>query len=635
MKMFLLISCLSVLLTGCVTSEKKPDVQSSATFDFLEFRKVLSPRGQIIPLPGGQDSLIVMNIGNDAYPKLYRLDHGKQSFTLEYDAGQTIKHAFSDPSARRIFITLDKGGDENTKIFEVNLSTKTRRLVFGQDGYQGVPVDFGSDEKSLYVLSNHKNKRYLNLYKVDIAGSNQYQTLTQGTTSFHAAAISKHGRYAALLEFKNNAETNIHLLDNKKKSLVKLLDDNNTTYIPQFFSDDEKRLFFDSNKDRDRMGCAALPLDNPSAGIQWQKTSKHADFSCSYSPEGDITLVSSQSRGQEQYQLYRGIFEKPLGIKFPPRSVQSQFTVVPKSQNAIMRVSKSNDPGNFYMFPLNASGDARLQAISQLNVSKIKDSDFASSYDFDYKSFDGLSIHGIIYAHDSWLKAPIKRPVILWPHGGPDHYESHQFHPFFQYWTAQGFVVFAPNFRGSTGYGKKFETLNDRDWGGGHIKDLIWGKKAISKLPYVNKEQIFIVGASFGGFSVLSAITQYPKASRGAVAMVALANLETFMESIPKDPAWQGEFISEVGDPVKDKELYRERSPYFHAENIRTPLLIYQAENDIRTVQAEMDQFVAKLKRNRIPVTYEVLKGEGHSISKTESWQKIMEGTIQFLNRQR
>src|SRR5690606_5387765 len=138
-------------------------------------------------------------------------------------------------------------------------------------------------------------------------------------------------------------------------------------------------------------------------------------------------------------------------------------------------------------------------------------------------------------------------------------------------------------------------TLNDKDWGGGHIKDLIWAKRAMEKLDFIDKDRIYIVGARFGGFSTLSTITQNPKEFEGAVAIVALANLFTFMKSIPEDPAWQAEFLTEVGDPVKDKKLYEERSPYFHAEKIAIPLKIYQAENDVRTVKAEMDQFVAKL----------------------------------------
>ena len=129
-------------------------------------------------------------------------------------------------------------------------------------------------------------------------------------------------------------------------------------------------------------------------------------------------------------------------------------------------------------------------------------------------------------------------------------------------------------------------------------------------------------------------VTQYPKEFKAAVAMVAIGNLFTFLKSIPPDPAWQGEFLTEMGDPVKDKKLYRDRSPHFFAKNVSIPLKIYQAENDTRTVKAEMDNFVAELRKHQIPVEYEILKNEGHRISRTENWEKILQGTVDFLRAQ-
>ena len=223
--------------------------------------------------------------------------------------------------------------------------------------------------------------------------------------------------------------------------------------------------------------------------------------------------------------------------------------------------------------------------------------------------------------------------MVIWPHGGPDSFEMHQYNRLFQFLALNGYIVLAPNFRGSTGYGKKFETLNDKDWGGGHIKDLIWAKKELVKRPYADPERFFIFGGSFGGFSTLSAITQYSSEFKAAVAFIAIGNLFTFMKSIPPDPGWQSEFLTEVGDPVKDEKLLKERSPFFHVEGIKLPLKIFQAENDIRTVKAEMDGFVAKLLQNNIPVEYTVLKDVGHSLDRKEARLELFEGAVLFFNQ--
>ncbi|MCH2533833.1 MAG: alpha/beta fold hydrolase [Bdellovibrionales bacterium] len=614
-----------LLVTGCQSFNKKQNVA------FSEFQKVLTPRSKLFPINEGTESLLLIRQPKDKYTKLYKLNHKSKKFTLQYDAGQNINYLTRDRSFKNFYFLMDDNGDENYQIYSFDPETKTTQHIFGKAGFKAMPMGFSNQPEFMYLTSNHQNKAQYTAYRLNLK-TGELKLLTQSKINIYSGLVDPRGRYIAVSDYLGNNEVRLYLINLKTFKTTKILSKASTVYKPAFFHPTKNELYISTNQNKDFMGCAKVNLNNPSK-INWVFSDKNKSISCDYRSESNISFKTISQKGRINVEMYSGVYNKKLNVNFPEKSLIGSFSEVSNSTKAIVKISSANNPGTFYIFDYEQN--TKLEPIFDLNISSIKNSEFANSYDFNYKSFDGLKIHGIIYAKKQWVNSDIKRPVILWPHGGPDSYEAHVYHPFFQYWVQNGYVVFAPNFRGSSGYGKTFETLNDKDWGGGHIKDLIYGKKALEKLNYIDSDNIFIVGASFGGYSTLSAITQYPNEFKGAVAIVALANLFTFMESIPKDPTWQNEFKTEVGDPIKDKKLLKERSPYFFADKVQIPLKIYQAENDIRTVKAEMDNFVKQLNKYNIPVEYEVLKNEGHGLSRKESWKKVMQGTIEFLNTQR
>lgn len=626
-----LFSFLIIILISCSNSQKN-DSSNYTSVKFEEFQKLLSPRSSMLPLPGVDKSLILMRMPSDEYVKLYRLNHSSKKFTLLYDAKKNISSLLRDSTLKNYYLLLDNNGDENYQIYKLANDYKSVTKVFGNDGFQVTIVGFSMDGKRIYIRSNHLNKKVYSIFVFSTKDQKISSQLTSKDESFDGAIISKNEQYAALIKAIGNNETHLYILNLKNKKLTKLLAKKATNFNPSFFHPQKPILYIETNDGKDRVGLAKIDF-TISNELEWLYTSDKKDYSSGYNKISNYSVLVETFDGKVNVRIFEGIFGKEYVLPIPKNAVVAQVSRLPGEDYAYTRFVTSNSPGEFYKFNITQGASAKLIPISSLNRSRFTSKDFASSYDLHYKSFDGLDIHGIVYAKKAWINENKKHPVILWPHGGPDSHVMHVFHPFFQYWALNGYVVFAPNFRGSAGYGKKFETLNDKDWGGSHIADLIWGKRALEKLPYIDKDRIFIVGASFGGFSTLSAITEFPKEFQGAVAIVALANLFTFFKSIPPDPAWQNEFLTEMGHPEKDKVLYRERSPYFHAHKISIPLKIYQAENDVRTVKSEMDNFVKKMKSYNIPVEYEILEGDGHSLAKRDSWQKVLQGTVEFLNK--
>jgi dipeptidyl aminopeptidase/acylaminoacyl peptidase len=603
---------------------------NAAKFSFDEFKKISSIY-TLIPLNSGDRSLVLGTQPGDPYSKIYLLNHTTRELTMKFDAGRDVGSLFTDKARANFYVLIDNNGDENFRIHSFDAEKGKTTEIFGHDGFKALPISFSKDGKQLFLRSNHENKAVNSIYLFDL-NTKKSERLTNGNTSFNGGIVSFDDQFVALSQAIGNNEIHVSLLDVKTKMLRPLFAEKGTVYDPAFFSPDNKFLYVNTDANRDRTFCARIPLQGE-AKLESVLSDPGKDLYCNYDDRYDLTFIDESFDGKTGLRVHRGLFGEKIDTLLPSTANIANFTVVLGKSAAIAKLSSADSPGDFVSFDLTKGANGPLKKITKLNRSKISDKEFAKSYDLKYKSFDGLDLHGIVFAKEEWVKKGEKHPAILWPHGGPDDHETHRYSGLYQFWNMNGFAVFTPNFRGSTGYGKKFETLNDRDWGGAHIKDLVWGKRELAKLPYIDADNIFIVGASFGGFSTLSTITQFPEEFKGAVAIVALANLFTFMKSIPPDPSWQNEFLTEVGDPVKDKAFYEERSPYFHADKIKTPLKIYQADNDVRTVKAEMDQYVAKLRELKIPVEYEILEKDGHSIARTENQKKAFEGSIQFLSK--
>lgn len=268
-----------------------------------------------------------------------------------------------------------------------------------------------------------------------------------------------------------------------------------------------------------------------------------------------------------------------------------------------------------------------------------------------YNSFDGLEISAYLYKPhvinsnlnrnaDKIFNGPDKGSrklcgAILSIHGGPTAQERplYDYAGFYQYLANNGIAVIAPNYRGSTGYGKSFEKKIYHDWGGSELKDLEYAVKWLISQDWLDKNRIGVFGASFGGFATLSCITRLPEYNwKAAIDIVGPSNLVTFAKAVPEH--WK-RFMGElVGDPEKEEEFLKQRSPISHIDNIRsdgTNLLIIQGANDPRVVRNESDQIVERLQSKNMNVEYIVFDDEGHGFTKYSNLVKALKKSAEFL----
>jgi dipeptidyl aminopeptidase/acylaminoacyl peptidase len=249
-----------------------------------------------------------------------------------------------------------------------------------------------------------------------------------------------------------------------------------------------------------------------------------------------------------------------------------------------------------------------------------------------YQSRDALTIHG--YLTLPLGRAPKNLPVVINPHGGPWARDTWGFNPEVQFLANRGYAVLQMNFRGSTGYGRKFWEASFKQWGQKMQDDITDGVQWLIKQGIADPKRIAIYGGSYGGYATLAGVTFTPDLYAAAVDYVGVANMFTFMKTIP--PYWKpflDMFHEMVGDPEKDKAMMEAVSPVMHAEKIKTPLLIAQGAHDPRVNKAESDQMVEALKKRGVDVEYMVKDNEGHGFHNEENRFDFYGAMEKFLDR--
>ena len=251
---------------------------------------------------------------------------------------------------------------------------------------------------------------------------------------------------------------------------------------------------------------------------------------------------------------------------------------------------------------------------------------------FSYPARDGLMIHG--YATFPPDGEPSGLPVVLNVHGGPWARDVWGYNPTPQWLANRGYLCLQVNYRGSTGYGKSFVTAGDREWGAKMQDDLTDAVEFAIAQGWADPARIAIFGGSYGGYAALAGATFTPDLYCCAVDIVGPSNLKTLIETIP--PYWApmvAQFHHRVGDPAVDEEFLWSRSPLSRADQIKIPLLIAQGANDPRVKQAESEQIVAALRAANISCEYMLFPDEGHGFAKPENRMTFYAAAEKFLAR--
>ena len=314
-----------------------------------------------------------------------------------------------------------------------------------------------------------------------------------------------------------------------------------------------------------------------------------------------------------------------LNKKLPGYEVTMTFN---NTNEDVFTVRTMNDRtlGSYYLFEKKSGKLTKLADrnpwLDEKNLSEMKP--------ITYKSRDGLTINGYLTLPKG--KDPKNLPTVINPHGGPWARDVWGFNPEVQFLANRGYAVLQMNFRGSTGYGRKFLEASFKEWGKKMQDDITDGVQWLIKQGIADPKKVAIYGASYGGYATLAGVCFTPDLYACAVDYVGVSNLFTFMKSIP--PYWKPFLDMQhemVGDPVKDSLQFQSTSPVFHVDAIKAPLLVAQGANDPRVNINESNQIVDALKKRGIDVVYMVKENEGHGFYNEENRFDFYQAMEQFL----
>lgn len=279
----------------------------------------------------------------------------------------------------------------------------------------------------------------------------------------------------------------------------------------------------------------------------------------------------------------------------------------------VLSFSTATTPTQIYLI----SGDQVAQQTRE-RLLGLPQSWLSAGEDASFTSFDGLRVSARLYLPSPELGYGEKRPLIYYIHGGPQGQERPDFTwfsmPLIQFLTLNGFAVFVPNVRGSTGYGMAYMKKVDRDWGGDDRLDHVHAMKLLAQDGRVDTERAAVIGRSYGGYMTLTLAGRHAGLWKAAVDMFGPYDLFTFMERIPE--TWKPYFHVAVGHPEKDVDFLVDRSPKTHLHQLACPMLVIQGKNDPRVIEQESRDVVEQLRAQGKQMEYLMFPDEGHDVLK-------------------
>jgi dipeptidyl aminopeptidase/acylaminoacyl peptidase len=548
---------------------------------------------------------------------------------------------FWSRDSRYILYVRDNDGDENFNVYAVRPSdppaagspAPAARNLTDLKGVRAAIVAVPRSEPDIvYVGLNDRDKAWHDLYRLRI--STGERTLVR-TNNERITGWVFDNRDQLRLVSRSAENGNNEILAVTAEGLKKVYDCNVLeTCTPVRFHKDNRRAWLLTNKGEANLISLAL-LDPATGHTQTVETDPAGRVDLAQPIFSDLTdellgvvYIDEKVRIAWRDRRYAADW-RWLESKLPGKQI-SAGSRTRDELRWLITASSDTEPGETYLFDRR-----KRQLVAQYRIREQLRRDWLAKVEpIRYPSSDGLEIPAYLTLPPG--VEPRKLPLVVVPHGGPWARDVWGYHSVAQFLANRGYAVLQPNFRGSTGYGKRFLDAGNGEWGRKMQDDLTWGVRYLIEKGIADPKRVGILGASYGGYAALAGVAFTPEVYAAAVSIVGPSNLITLLESIP--PYWEAVrkmFSIRMGDPSTPEGRRRllEQSPLRAADRIRTPLLVAQGANDPRVNKAESDQIVVALRDRNFPVTYLVVPDEGHGFARPVNSMAVFFAAEEFLAR--
>jgi dipeptidyl aminopeptidase/acylaminoacyl peptidase len=434
-------------------------------------------------------------------------------------------------------------------------------------------------------------------------------------------------------EHAKGTDSNVFVVDvASAQSTLLTPHDGEHLYSADDVSPDGKSVLVTSNAASGYENVGLLDIANKK--IRWLTQDKWEISGGKFSPSGKSLTYTANVDGNAEIYLYDVASGKARDLGLPKGVNHVAGNPSPFTSDGLrMLISHTGPtaPGDLWVYTFSdklSRPNISRQLTSSL-VGGVRSEDMVEPYLVHYPSKDGKwTISAFVYMPYNLPHNP-EHPAIVYVHGGPTSQTTNTFNRFVQYMVNQGYIVIAPNYRGSTGYGKDFQQANLFDMGGGDLQDVLSAVDFIKQTGYVDPKKLILMGGSYGGYLTMMGVTKAPEVWAAGVPIVPFVNWFTEIQN--EDPVLQQSDLATMGDLVKNKALYEDRSPINFVDQIKAPLYLLEGGNDPRCPKSEAQQVVDAIKKRGGVAEYKVYENEGHGFAKVENQIDAYKRVAEFV----
>jgi dipeptidyl aminopeptidase/acylaminoacyl peptidase len=535
------------------------------------------------------------------------------------------------PDGKWIAFQSDYDGNEQWDIFLV--SPKTGQLVNLTNTPEIAEMHprWSPDGRYLAYMVKPKTS---SVFEIDVYDTlmREVHHLTTGTSAdkLNESEIWSHdGKWIVYTQAQaKGTDSNIFIAEvATEKSVLLTPHQGEQRYSANAISPDGKKVLLTSNAGNgyDNVGL----LDIATKKITWLTEDNWEISGGEFSPDGKSVTWTANVDGNTDVYLHNLASGKTTSLPLPKgvNSTGGASSAFSRDGSRLLYYHNGpTAPNDAWIYEL-ASG--KSTQVTHSLLAGVRPEDMVEPFLVHYPSRDSKwTISAFVYMPYN-LPRNAQHPAIVYVHGGPTAQTVNSFNRFVQFVANQGYIVIAPNYRGSTGYGKQFQQANLFDMGGGDLQDVLAAADWIKQTGYVDPKKLILMGGSYGGYMTMMGVTKAPDVWAAGVPIVPFVNWFTEIQN--EDPVLQQSDLATMGDPEKNKALYEDRSPIHFIDNVKAPLLLLAGGHDPRCPKTESQQVVDAIKKRGGVVDYKVYENEGHGFARVENQIDAYKRAADFL----
>jgi dipeptidyl aminopeptidase/acylaminoacyl peptidase len=519
------------------------------------------------------------------------------------------------------------GGGLNAQVYLARPDgSDVRRITAGGEVNNGLGA-FTDNGRWLTYTSNERDPAATDPYLYELATGRATRVL-EGAGITSISDVSRDGTHALVFRLRSRGSNDLYLRDLASGEEREL-----TTHRGPgtFFGDiapDGRTVYLSSNKDRDLIAFARIDVSRPKRPGKIEVLAARDDaelWSFVLDEAGERAVLIWNASGRSEIELYHIADGKRSPLPAPPGELLGEFVFTRDGTRAVVRLQGAAQPNDLWVLDF-ATGKYRQLTFSP--HAGVAPDTLVRPELRTFKAHDGVPLSGWLYLPRDYRKLG---PVVLSFHGGPEGQERPAFRSDYQALLAQGIAVFAPNIRGSAGFGKKFVSLDNGELRFDANRDVKTCAEYLVQGGIADAKRIGIMGGSYGGYVVMMALTEYPDTFAAGANLYGIVNFETFFSHTQP---WMAAISTiEYGDPNTQADLLRRLSPIHRIDRIKAPTLVLHGANDTNVPVVEAEQVVANLKQRNVPVDYVLFPDEGHGWRKTANRIRSTVETTRFFTR--